>query len=180
VKVVFGTGSQQRKLAKRLTKGEKRNSKRMATVAAVYTIASYPRTAQDIINPTDSDRTPRPRPEGKRVWASVVKEPEAVIESAFEEAISRDPYHQKQWVALVDGNHTQLRHLQQLALRHHLQLTIVLDLIHVIEYLWKAAFVFHAPSSKAAEDWVNQRLLLILSGKSSTVAASMRLPLICN
>jgi hypothetical protein len=164
----------QRKLEKRLTKGEKRNSKRMATVAAVYTSAPFQRTAQQILNPSDTEKTPRPRPEDKRVWASVVKEPETVIGEAFDEALARDPQRQKQWVALVDGNHTQLRLLQQLARRHHLQLTIVLDLIHVIEYLWKAAFVFHPPSSQAAEDWVSQRLLLILQGKSSTVAASMR------
>ncbi|NER39359.1 MAG: hypothetical protein F6J93_36340 [Oscillatoria sp. SIO1A7] len=35
----------QKKLKKRLTKGEKRNSKRMATVAAVYTIEPILRTA---------------------------------------------------------------------------------------------------------------------------------------
>ena len=33
-----------------LTKGEKRNSKRMATVAAVYTIKPWQRTAEQIIN----------------------------------------------------------------------------------------------------------------------------------
>jgi hypothetical protein len=61
-----------------------------------------------------------------------------------------------------------------LAQKHDIRLTIVLDLIHVIEYLWKAAFVFHAPSSQAAEDWVSERLLRILEGKSSSVASSMR------
>ena len=38
-----------KKLNKRLTKGEKRNSKRMATVASVYTINPFVRTAEQIV-----------------------------------------------------------------------------------------------------------------------------------
>lgn len=166
--------SGQRKLEKRLTKGEKRNSKRMATVAAVYTIKPFIRTAQQIINAKESPHTKRPRPEGKRVWASLVKEPETVISEAIEEALHRDPNQQKNWVALVDGNKTQLRLLKELAQKHNIKLTIVLDIIHVIEYLWKAAFAFHSPSSKQSEDWVSERLLRILQGQSSLVASGMR------
>lgn len=102
------------------------------------------------------------------------KEPERVIEEMFAEAISRDIGKEKKWVALVDGNKTQLRLLQKLAKKEEIKLTIVLDLIHVIEYLWKAAYVFHTPSSQGAEDWVSKQLLYILQGKSSSVARSMR------
>lgn len=164
----------QKKLEKRLTTGEKRNSKRMATVAAVYTIKPFIRTPQQILNSKESDNPKRPRPEGKRVWGSLVKEPQTVIKEAFDEALHRDPNQQKNWVALVDGNKTQLRLLRQLAQKHNTKLTIVLDIIHVIEYLWKAAFVFHSPTSKQAEDWVSERLLHILEGKSSLVAAGIR------
>ena len=86
----------------------------------------------------------------------------------------RDPERQKTLVALVDGNKTQLRLLKQLAQKENKDLTIVLDLIHVIEYLWKAAFVFHPPTSKQAEDWVKKQILRILEGKSSLVASLMR------
>jgi hypothetical protein len=121
----------QRKLKKRLTAREKRNSKRMATVAAVYTINPFIRSAQQIVNPKADEGIKLPRPQAKRVWASLVKEPETVMDEAFEEALSRDPHQQKNWVALVDGNQTQLRLLTQLADKHNVQLTIVLDLIHV-------------------------------------------------
>ncbi len=57
----------------RLSKGEKRNSKRMATVAAVYTVEPYERTPERvarIMAPVhESPKTRRPRPENKRVWA---------------------------------------------------------------------------------------------------------------
>lgn len=168
---------QQRK--KRLSPGQKRNAKRMATVATVYSIEPFKRTPTDIVfssaESADEGRAIKPpRPENKRVWASVLKEPEQVIAEAFAEAIQRDPQRQKSWVALVDGNKHQLRLLRKYARQYNIKLTIVLDLIHVIEYLWQAAFVFHPVGSQSAEDWVSQRLFKILTGQASSVAAGMR------
>jgi hypothetical protein len=163
-----------KKLDKRLTKGEKRNSKRMATVASVYTVTPFQRTAEEIVYSSDSIDKKRPKPDNKRVWASLIYEPKSVISSAFDEALHRDQNKEKQWVALVDGNKAQLELLNNFARQHSIHLTIILDIIHVIEYLWKAAFTFHSPTSKEAENWVNQRLLYILQGKSSLVASAMR------
>lgn len=44
----------------------------------------------------------------------------------------------------------------------------------MIEYLWKAAYCFYADGSPEAEAWVKERILRILEGKSSDVAAGMR------
>jgi hypothetical protein len=166
--------SNSRKLDKRLTKGEKRNSKRMATVASVYTVDQFVRTPEQIIQKEEEKKIKRPKPIAKRVWASLIKQPHQVISSAFDEALQRDPSKQKHFCALVDGNKTQLSLLKKFARKHNLKLTIVLDIIHVIEYLWKAAFVFYSDTSKQAENWVSKRILLILQGKSSSVAAGMR------
>lgn len=51
---------------------------------------------------------------------------------------------------------------------------MILDVIHVIEYLWKAAYCFHSEGSAEVEAWVKERTLRILEGKSSDVAAGMR------
>lgn len=167
-----------RKLKTRLTKGEKSNSKRMATVASVYTVPPYVRKPEDVAgglapqhNPT---KEPRAKIENKRVWASLEKSPEEVLQEAFEEAVHRDPTQEKNWVAVVDGNKHQLRLLKKLARRHGVDLTIVLDLIHVLEYLWKAAAAFHDETSLERENWVQERFLQILKGNSSHVAAGMR------
>lgn len=167
------------KLATRASKGEKRGAKRMATVAAVYTIAPFVRTPEQVVGDLRgladaSERAVRPRPEGKRVWASLVKEPAEVIGEAFQEALRRDPDRTKRWVALVDGNATQLRLLQAAAREHGVALTIVLDVIHVLEYLWKAAWVLHREGTPEAESWVRERLACVLRGEASTVAAGMR------
>jgi hypothetical protein len=167
------------KLDKRMSRGEKRNRKRMAQVASVYTVEPNIRTAEDVVGglkPADSEQKKRrsPRPENKRVWASVERGTEAVLEVLFLEGQARDPEHEKQWVALVDGNPGQLRQLKENARRFGVQLTIVLDIIHVLEYLWLAAWGFYAEGSCQAEEFVTERLWRLLHGQSSQVAKGMR------
>lgn len=167
----------QPKLRTRLSKGEKTSTRRMATVASVYTIEPLYRTPEDIVRDLDADErevVPRPRPERKRVWASVAKEPAEVIEEMFEEAERRDPEHRKEWIALVDGNETQIRLIGENAAKHEVKVKIVLDVIHVIEYLWRASYCFHLEGTPEAETWVTERLLDILRSKSSDVAAGIR------
>ena len=167
-----------RPLGKRLTRGEKRNRKRMATVTAVYTVEPFVRQPEDVIRvlaPRDErEKVKRPRPQDKRVWASLAKEPLEVLAEAFAEAERRDPSHRKSWVALVDGNATQLKILHKLAGRHRVEPTIVLDFIHVCEYVWKASLSFYKETELAREVWVQERLLRILRGEASLVAAGMR------
>lgn len=164
----------------RLTHGgqEKRaHAKRMGTVAAVYTIERYARTPEQIVRelgPVHDPLPPRPRPEDKRVWASVIHSPETVVTQVFEEALRRDPERTKEWVGLVDGNEKQLDLLMLAAEENRVNLTIILDLIHVLEYLWKACWAFHERGDRAAQQWVSERLLEILRGRSSLVAAGMR------
>jgi len=164
---------------KRLKRGQKRNRKRMAEVAAVYAIEPSVRVPEDIVRElravqeVESDKR-RPRPSGKRVWASVERDAKRVIEEAFEEASRRDPERRRRWVVLVDGQEGQLSLIEAVAARMGVQLTIVLDIIHVLEYLWRAAYCFHPDGSREAERWVQKRLLMLLSGTSpSGVAGGM-------
>jgi len=169
-----------RKMRRRLSRGEKRNAKRMATVAAVYTVAPFVRRPEEVVrgmaphHEIVGEGGARPRPEHKRVWASLEKPPEEVLEEAFREACKRDPRRRKRWVALVDGNQTQLRILKEQARKHGVKLKIVLDIIHVVEYLWKAAHVFNAEATPELEEWVSKRLLEILRGRASRVAGGIR------
>lgn len=168
------------KMNKRLSRGEKRNGKRMAQVASVYTVAPFARAPEDIVKDLDlgggrDGKAPaRPRPENKRVWASVVQDPAEIISAMFEEAGRRDPAGSKTWVTLVDGNMSQLRLIKKTAKRAGVKPTIIIDIIHVLEYLWKAAFALEGEGSSATERWVSHRLLEILRGRSSTVASGMR------
>ena len=165
------------KLAKRLSKGEKRNRKRMATVAAVYTVAPFERTPEQVarcLAPLHEPAPARPPVEHKRVWASLEKTTEEVLEEAFREGLRRDPGRHKTWVGLVDGNATQLELLEALRAKHKVELTIVLDVIHVSEYLWDASVAFNQEASPQREQWVGERLHNVLRGNAAQVAAGMR------
>jgi len=164
------------KMDKRLSKGEKKNAKRMATVAAVYTITPFVRNPEQIVDANNATlaQVSRPRPEGKRVWASLEKEPAEVIEQAFDEARKRDPALEKTWVALVDGEKSQIRRLRRTAQKAGIDLTIACDVVHVIEYLWAAGRAFYPESGPELEGWVRHRLLGILDGKAGLIAGAMR------
>jgi hypothetical protein len=166
---------EQHKLKTRLSAGEKRNRKRMATVATVYSIAPHHRTAEAIMGvDEETEKIPKPRPRNKRVWASVTRAAKTVTAEVFEEALRRDPNQQRPWVMLVDGQPQQLKDIEACTLRHAVEVTLILDFIHVLEYLWSAAFCFCAKGSEAAETWVLERALQILRGKASDAAAGMR------
>jgi len=167
-----------RKLETRLTPGEKRNRKRMAQVATVYSIAPFVRSASDIVHPL-RDRAlveaRRPRPTDKRVWASVEKSCRTVIREAFAEALRRDPTRERRWVVLVDGQPAQLRAVKAEARRAGVKVTILVDLIHVLEYVWDAARGLFGESNPKAESWVGDRLLALLTGRSGgEVAQTIR------
>ena len=130
-----------RKLNTRLSPGEKRDRKRMAQVAAVYTAQPHIRTAESIMKLDKADNvvTFRPPIQNKRVWASVEREAESVIKEAFLEARQRDPLQQCKWVVLVDGLPHQITLIKKVMKELDLNATIVMDFIHVLQYVWKAA-----------------------------------------
>jgi hypothetical protein len=157
----------------RLSPGEKRQRKRMATVASVYTVAPYARRPEAVMN-HEEEVLPRPKVRNKRVWASVARDAEAVIDDLFKEARRRDPTQQRPWVVLVDGEPHQLARIQAAATRHQVSVTIVMDFIHVLEYLWDAARALYPSDAETADAWVRERALKVLQGQAREVAAGMR------
>lgn len=165
------------KLATRLSKGEKRHRKRMAEVGSVYDCASASRTPGDILPATgDERRRAQPGPTARSKWlvASVVADAAEVITQIFDEATRRDPDQRRCWVALVDGNNHQIERIQTLARQRKVPVAIVVDFIHVLEYLWKAAWCFFAEGDQAAEQWVRHHALAVLAGRAGHAAAAIR------
>jgi hypothetical protein len=161
------------KLATRLSKGEKRNRKRLAEVGAVYDLTPAPRTAAEVIGQTEPG-PPRPKPTNKWLTASVVDDAAEVLTRVFNHAERRDPRHQRTWVALVDGNNHQIGRVHAEATTRGITIAIVVDFVHVLEYLWAAAWCFFGEGDPAAEDWVRGRALSVLDGGAKTVAAGLR------
>ncbi len=173
----------QHTLSTRLTSGEKRHRKRMATVATVYDVAPHVRESSEVIRREaeegEAQRKDAPKAENKRVWASIEKEMEGVTEELVQEALRRDPNRDRPWVMLVDGHKDQIKVVKRIFKRHDIQAPLILDFIHVLEYLWRAAWCFFDSSdkdqAKAAEQWVLEKADAILDGRSGNVAAGIRI-----
>jgi len=165
------------KLAARLSKGEKRNRKRLAEVGAVYDATPVARTAADVMPATETERERAlagPVAKAKWLTASVQHDAAEVVAAVFDEAQRRDPGHGRAWVALVDGNNHQISRIQAEARARGAPVTIICDFVHVLEYLWKAAWSFHEEGDPAAETWVRRHATGVLQGRATRVAGNIR------
>jgi len=164
------------KLDTRLSGGEKKNRKRMAEIGAVYDVAPVPRSAGDIMARRDdsADKAPAPKATNKWCVASVVDDTATVIGQLFDEAERRDPDHERTWVCLVDGNNHQIDTFAARATARAIKLPILIDFIHVLEYIWSAAWCFFDQGDPRAEAWVADKATEVLSGKATLVAAAIR------
>jgi hypothetical protein len=168
-----------------LSAGEKANRKRMAEVGAVYQISPVARTPADILptpgaKDTEDSKPPvAPKAAAKWLTASVVDTAAVVVGDVFDEAERRDPSHAHDWVALVDGNNHQIARVKAEAKARGVDVPIVVDFIHVLEYLWGAAWSFFWEGDANAEAWVHRQALAVLEGKASTVAAAIRRKATC-
>lgn len=156
-------------------RGVRKNRKRMAEVAAVYELEAVSRTPDDIERELrrSGPHKPRPKAKNKRVWASLDHPVSEIIEDAFLDAATRDLDLRRRWVAVVDGNEHQIRWTRALADDYGVEVTIVVDFIHVLGYLWKAGKALEGDNIDAVEAWVTERSGRILRGKTSGVAAGM-------
>jgi hypothetical protein len=159
----------------RLARSLKTGKKKMATVAAVFAKAPFVRTPQMIIDnlfpagAKSTDKQSAPKPEHKRVWASLTKGKSVVIEEVRQEVLRRDPDGHKALVALIDGE----RALQKRVLKA-MKPTLILDLIHVLDRVWTAAHVFQPEGSAEAEVYAKLMASRILEGGVSQVVKGLR------
>ena len=164
----------ERKQQTRLSPGEKGNRKRMATVVSVYEIDRYPRTAEQILDPEKAPDKKRPQPCHKRTWARVEEDLKEVIEQGFQEAMRRDPEQRMRWVVLTDGQDELLRQVYAAAKRYKVEITVVQDFVHVLEYLWKAGHALYPQDPKERESWVLDRAEAVLEAQAQQVAVGLR------
>jgi len=133
--------------------------KKMSTVVGVYTIAPNKRNPEMILDKV-AGKQDRPRPKNKVLQATLKGKDEAALRLK-KEVCKRDPEKEKPGVALMDGEHK----LRELVKTHLPWFVIIIDIYHVIEYLWIGAHIFHQKSTPEAERWVKDKLSHLLHGK---------------
>lgn len=163
--------------------GQRANQKRMATVAAVYTVDPYVRTAADVVaalfRDPDYEPPPRPLPCHKRVWASLPHEgaePRSSIAVAFDwvwwEFAQRNPRLARPTVCLCDGQEALWQACADSVLDD--KRVEILDLLHVTPRLWAAAKLLYGARAKEVLPFVRQRVTQVLEGKVATVIRTLR------
>ena len=158
---------------KRAGTGEKKGCKRMAETGCVFDVIplEQPQTPEQVMHPDPGRAKDRPRAENRWYACDITAGRDVTIGKIFAEADRRDPDHLRTWIALVDGDIYQLGLFQAQAAARGITLAVVIDFIHVLEYLWKAAWCFHAPRDPAMEDWVIAQGTDILHGRVTEVIA---------
>ena len=165
---------------RRRGKGEKANKKQMACVGSGYSVDRFVRTADDILDEMfhREREQERPRPQNKRLWAEMTfaRQGEPINGKTrvfIQQAIdlqARDPTGEKTVVCLTDGEKALRREQQQWLPRA----IGILDIWHVTEYLWAAAYCFYPEGSDQARRFVRDRLRLLLEGKVGYVIGCLR------
>lgn len=165
---------------RRRGKGEKANKKQMAYVGAAYTIDRFVRTPDQVAQELGRavERPARPRPCHKHVWAEMTQVVEgeahngrvALFAHLAGQRRRRDPAGAKPTVCLFDGE----RALWAEWLEEFSDTVGILDLFHVLERLWDAAYCFHPEKSPQAEAFVTARLRMLLEGNVGGVIRGLR------
>jgi hypothetical protein len=167
--------------APRRGKGQKRTKKKEAVVTAIYTIAPYDRSPQEVVQAllrdlteeqeaeqTASARPQRPAPVDKEVRATLYGK-DLAFERLLERVAQREGHHIQQRVALTDGAEP----LQDRFRASLPQFALILDIIHASGYLWDAANALMGETHPDRTTWVGEQLLEILSGRTTAVIQTL-------
>jgi hypothetical protein len=166
-----------KKLAKRVSLGEKPGTKRMAETGVVFDAIpapGRPRTPEQVMTRPPGEPARGPKAVNRWYTVDITASRKQTISTLFDQAGRRDPGHGRTWVALVDGDVHQIEVIGTEAADRDVPVTILIDFIHVLEYLWKAAWCFHPAADPAAETWVTAQALAILHGRPAEVTAAVQ------
>jgi hypothetical protein len=169
------------KTQKRLTAGANKSCKQTAYVGAVYTIAPWVRDWNDVLQEIDRETqvSDRPQPQNKRLFVEMTQIIQGELSEGPQQLFSKlsteiqsgnSEAHPKPVICLMDGQ----RSLWFRQREYLPQAIAILDIFHVIEYLWQAAYCHHPQGSLAAEKYVNKYLKRILQGKVDNVIRSLK------
>jgi hypothetical protein len=171
-------GQRVRTFDKRRGTGEK-GHKRMAETGCVFDVAppdpaGPERTAGHVMRREEGSAPNGPRAVNRWYACDITAGRNVTIGKIFDEADRRDPDHRRPWIALADGDIYQLGLFRGQAAARGVTLVILIDFIHVLEYLRKAAWCFHAARDPAMEAWVTEQGHDILDGRVTEVITRIR------
>jgi hypothetical protein len=171
-------------------RAERRGNRQMAIVAAVYSVDSYPRTAEELVAALFREgprpkRSDRPRPCHKRMVARFAREyedgPKTITVPGSFEALSwaaqevRKRRQPGQTLLRLGDGQEDLWTVGQACLEDQYENVVdILDILHVSSYVWSAARAFCGKNEPVVRAFARERLLTILSGNARGVIRGLR------
>ena len=165
---------------------ERPGNRKMATIAAVYSVDPYVRSPEDVIAALFRDDLAnkddqRPKPQFKLVTAhfpEFYQESHKTIKSTgtheafawLAEEVDKRRKRKQIFIALLDGDPKLWNKLPEFLPTDTIG---ILDIIHVTQYVWKAAKVF-CKSPEDIEAFARLRILSILQGRARSVIRGLK------
>lgn len=173
----------------RLGKGEKRGTKKQSTVTTDFSFSPVARTPEEIVasllkepqtqTPDDesSNEQQRARTAQNKHLRATLNGKDDAMNYLMERIIKRDPTGQKPVIALFDGDPYLKSSFDKALKTYQLQNrveAIILDIIHVAEYVWAVGTALNGERSDERTPWVRDKLLAILEGKVGRVIGGFK------
>jgi len=179
------------KIKARLGKGEKKQKKKEALVGISYTVDKNERTAAEValnlVFPQQMEQKKEdkqteqakkdkvktiPKAQNIRRIASIKQEKKQVVEQVQADAKKRNPENKRPTIVLVDGSLYLIKIIE--AVLQIPNYVLILDIIHVLEYLYLAAHALHKENSYESRCYVYDMLKAILEGKVESVIEKLQ------
>jgi hypothetical protein len=157
------------KIKGRAGKGEKKQKKKEALVGVAYTTMAHVRTAEEVatnlVFPEASTSTSPPADctEVIRYIASVERRKKDVMHDIKQE-IEKQGFAETPLICVMDGAKCLWTYVED-TFKSIKNKVLILDIIHVLEYIWLMAHVKYEGDPDEAKPYVYDKLMLILQGK---------------
>ncbi len=171
---------------KRAVAGEKKGTKRIAQVSCAFDVIPVPRTPEEVMASHCGAGTAGPAPAGakkkkkgkkpapeavnRRYRADIAADRSESVKWLSGEAGRRDPARERERIVLAGGDNHQIALIRKEAARRGVTVTLLIDVIHVAEYIWKAGWALFPARDPAIEEWAAAQVLDILRGHAGQVA----------
>ena len=165
---------------------ERPGNRKMATIAAVYSVDPYVRSPEDVIAALFRDDlankdSQRPKPQFKLVtghFPEIYQDADKTIKSTgTNEAftwmageVDKRRKRKQTFITLLDGDPKLWNKLPEFLPADTIG---ILDIIHVTQYVWKAAKVFYK-SPNGIKAFARERILWILQGRARSVIRGLK------
>ena len=165
---------------------ERPGNRKMATIAAVYSVDPYVRSPEDVIaalfrDDLASKDDQRPKPQFKLVTAhfsEIYQDTHKTIKSTgtneafawMSGEVDKRRQRKQIFITLLDGDPKLWNKLPEFLPADTIG---ILDIIHVTQYVWKAAKVF-CKSPEDIQSFARERILWILQGRTHSVIRGLK------